>query len=236
MIPVREHALEGVRLDEPLDGVSSPSFRYSIATSAALARSPREASRRAPPRRAPTCGSRRLGESSNWPNVSSSFRRTRSSGVCACAAIEGPTKSSASRIARASSGVRRGASAEDVAVELLVDADHVAVELGVDRVAAAAEVDEVEQREVLLELLARDVEARGEVVPRGAPPRDPRRRRRAGTRAAPAAPRSARARRGRPGRSSGRPVRFRRSSPARASAARLVRVADPPQALGTGGA
>ena len=46
--------------------------------------------------------------SSNWPNVSSSFARTRSRGVCACAAIIGPTNSSASRIARASSGVRRG--------------------------------------------------------------------------------------------------------------------------------
>ena len=46
--------------------------------------------------------------SSNWPNVSSSLSRTRSSGVCASAAIIGPTNSSASRIARASSGVRRG--------------------------------------------------------------------------------------------------------------------------------
>src|SRR5262249_5228180 len=44
---------------------------------------------------------------------------------------------------------------EGVAPELLVDADRVAVELGVDRVAAAAEVDEVEQREVLLEPLER---------------------------------------------------------------------------------
>ena len=76
--------------------------------------------------------------------------------MCASAAIIGPTNSSASRIARASSGVSRGASAERVAVELLVDVHLVAVELGVDRVAAAAEVDEVEQREVLLELLVRD--------------------------------------------------------------------------------
>src|SRR5207244_748162 len=45
---------------------------------------------------------------SNSPNVSSSFLRTRSSGVRASAAIIGPTNSSASRIARASSGVRRG--------------------------------------------------------------------------------------------------------------------------------
>src|SRR5581483_12099220 len=46
--------------------------------------------------------------------------------------------------------------AERVAPQLLVDVDLVALELGVDRVAAAAEVDEVEQREVLLELLGRD--------------------------------------------------------------------------------
>ena len=45
----------------------------------------------------------------NSPNVSSSFLRTRSSGVCASAAIIGPTNSRASRIARASSGVSRGA-------------------------------------------------------------------------------------------------------------------------------
>ena len=54
--------------------------------------------------------------------------------------------------------------AEDVAVQLLVDADRVALELGVDRVAAAAEVDEVEQREMLLQLLSRDVEARRQLV------------------------------------------------------------------------
>ena len=46
---------------------------------------------------------------------------------------------------------------EDVAVELLVDTHRVALELGVDRVAAAAEVDEIEQRQVILELLARIV-------------------------------------------------------------------------------
>ena len=46
---------------------------------------------------------------------------------------------------------RRGA--EWVAPELLVDVHLVAVQLGVDRVAAAAEVDEVEQVEVVLELV-----------------------------------------------------------------------------------
>src|SRR5439155_11856373 len=49
--------------------------------------------------------------------------------------------------------------AEGLAVELLVDVHDVAAELGVDRVAAAAEIDEVQQREVLLELVLRDVEA-----------------------------------------------------------------------------
>ena len=43
--------------------------------------------------------------------------------------------------------------AERVAEELLVDVHLVALQLGIHRVAAAAEVDEVEQREVLLELL-----------------------------------------------------------------------------------
>ena len=94
--------------------------------------------------------------SSNCPNVSSSFLRTRSSGVCASAAIIGPTNSSASRIARASSGVRRGGEAERVAVQLLVDVHAVALERGIHRVAAAAEVDEVQQLEVLFELLRRE--------------------------------------------------------------------------------
>ena len=50
--------------------------------------------------------------------------------------------------------------AERVAEELLVDVHLVAVQLGVDGVAAAAEVDEVEQREVLLELPPRGIEKR----------------------------------------------------------------------------
>ena len=48
---------------------------------------------------------------------------------------------------------------ERVAEQLLVHVDVVAAQLGVDRVAAAAEVHEVEQREVLLERLGRDHEA-----------------------------------------------------------------------------
>ena len=47
---------------------------------------------------------------------------------------------------------------ERVAEELLVDVHLVAAQLGVDGVAAAAEVDEVQQREVLLERLVRDLE------------------------------------------------------------------------------
>ena len=56
--------------------------------------------------------------------------------------------------------------AEGVAEQLLVHADRVAVELGVDGVAAAAEVDEVEQREVLLERLERDVETLDQLLRR----------------------------------------------------------------------
>ena len=48
---------------------------------------------------------------------------------------------------------------ERVAEQLLVHVDAVAAQLGVDRVAAAAEVHEVEQREMLLERLGRDHEA-----------------------------------------------------------------------------
>src|SRR6266542_2280716 len=45
--------------------------------------------------------------------------------------------------------------AERVPVELLVDAYHAFVEFGVDRVAAAAEVDEIQQGEVIRELIRR---------------------------------------------------------------------------------
>ena len=73
----------------------------------------------------------------------------------ACAAIIGPTKSSASEIARASSGVGLG---KRVAVEFLVHADDIALELGVDRALCAAEVHQREQGEVFLRLVFRDVE------------------------------------------------------------------------------
>ncbi len=88
--------------------------------------------------------------------------------------------------------------AERVAEELLVDVHLVAVQLGVDGVAAAAEVDEVEEREVLLERLGRDREPLDEIAAPGSPRRARRRRRRAGRRAATAGRRSAPARPGRP--------------------------------------
>src|SRR6185503_17083116 len=50
------------------------------------------------------------------------------------------------------------------AEELLLDVDILALEIGVHRVAAAAEVHEVEQREVLGELLGREAEALGELA------------------------------------------------------------------------
>ena len=53
---------------------------------------------------------------------------------------------------------------EGVAEELLVDVHRVPAQLGVDRITAAAEVDEVEQREVLLELFARDRETVDELL------------------------------------------------------------------------
>ena len=150
-VPVREPALERVRLDErastasprPPSGTRARragargSPRASVATSSSSARS--------------TCGSG-VCASSNWPNVSSSLRRTRASGVCASAAIIGPTNSSARRIARASSGVSRGARRNVSPKSSLSTRTSSPSELGVDRVAAAAEVDEVEQRQVLLEL------------------------------------------------------------------------------------
>src|SRR5262245_61149169 len=54
--------------------------------------------------------------------------------------------------ARLQRGQPRGV-AERVAPDLLVNPDLVAVELGVDRVAPATEVDEVEERQMLLELI-----------------------------------------------------------------------------------
>ena len=68
--------------------------------------------------------------------------------------------------------------AERVAEELLVDVHLVALQLGVDGVAAAAEVDEVEQREVLLELPRRGIEKRStSSLRRDRRPRAPRRTR-----------------------------------------------------------
>ena len=55
---------------------------------------------------------------------------------------------------------------ESVPVELLVDVYLVALERGVHRVAAAAEVDEIEELQMLLELVLRDVEALDDLVGR----------------------------------------------------------------------
>ena len=107
----------------------------------------------------------------------------------------------------------------------------VAVQLGVDGVAAAAEVDEVQQREVLLERLGGDREALDQLVRPGSPRRAPRRRPRAGRRAATAAPRSARARPGRPGRSAA-PSCPGRAARRRARRRALVRAARRADAFG----
>jgi len=53
--------------------------------------------------------------------------------------------------------------AESVSPELLVDPHLVAVQLGVHGIATPSEVDEVEQRQVLLELIRRDVESLGQL-------------------------------------------------------------------------
>ncbi len=57
-----------------------------------------------------------------------------------------------------------GRAPEGVAEELLVHAHLVAVQRGVDRIAAAPEVDEVEELKVVVELVVRDVEAVDELL------------------------------------------------------------------------
>ena len=100
-------------------GVSSPSLRYSISTTRRFSTAS-ESVRTSCSSSSPAVPAG-VWANSNWPKVSSSLRRTRSSGVRASAAIVGPTYSIASRIARASSGVSFGGLPEDVAVQLLVD-------------------------------------------------------------------------------------------------------------------
>ena len=84
--------------------------------------------------------------------------------------------------------------AKRVAEQLLVDVHVLASQLGIDRITAAAEVDEVEQRQVFLEVLPRDVEPLDELVGGDRRLRGCRRTRRAGTRAGPGGRRSARVR------------------------------------------
>ena len=82
-----------------------------------------------------------------------------------------------------------GGPAERVAVELLVDVNVAVLGGAVDGVAAAAEVDEVQQVEALLELLRREPEP----APGARPPRPaPRPRRRSGRAGRPGAPGGAR--------------------------------------------
>ena len=64
-----------------------------------------------------------------------------------------------------------GRAPERVPEELLVDAHLVSVERGVDRVAAAAEVDEVQKLQVVVELVVGDVEAVDELLCRDRRPR-----------------------------------------------------------------
>ena len=169
--------------------------------------------------------------SSNCPKVSSSFPRTFSSGVRESAAIDRPDElerePDRTRLERREP--RR--EAEDVAVQLLVDAHHVVVELGVDRVAPAAEVDEVEQRQCLHQLLG-GTEKRARARRRRAPPPGPRRTPRGGGRAAPAGRRTARARRPAP---AGRHRRDRRARPLPREPRRLalVSLAQPASASAT---
>ncbi len=69
-------------------------------------------------------------------------------------------------MARASSGVSLRRAPERVAEELLLDVDLVVLEGRVDRVAPAAEVDEVEELEVVVQLVGRDLEALDDLVRR----------------------------------------------------------------------
>ena len=86
---------------------SSPTATYSISTSR-CSRIACESVRMSCSSRVPTVGLRRLRQRRTRRTSPRACARTRSSGVCASAAIIGPTNSSASRIARASSGVSRG--------------------------------------------------------------------------------------------------------------------------------
>ena len=163
-VPVRQSPLDRVRLDRPRRRPRSTPASGTRARRPCAPRSRASAWRPGPPRRRPAASA--SATSSNTPNVSSSLARTRSSGECAPAAIIGPTNSSASRIARASSGVSRGGPRNVSPKSSLSTLHLVAVQLRVDRVAAAAEVHEVQQREMLLERLGRDREALDELARR----------------------------------------------------------------------
>ena len=105
-VPVGELALDDVRLDDPLDHVSSPSFWYWISTS----RWSRIAAVNVPIRRSSSFETRgrralrqvELAERLLELQPDAVERRVH------LGRRPGPTNSSARRIARASSGVRRG--------------------------------------------------------------------------------------------------------------------------------
>ena len=196
-VPVRQPPLDRVRLDRARRHLrSTPASRYSSSTIlwSAIARvsvATRSSS-------APACGVGRPRELEDAEGLlelraHAVERRVRAGGDHRPDELE--REPDRARLERRQP--RRAA--ERVAEELLVDVHLVAVQLGVDGVAAAAEVHEVQEREMLLERLGRDREALDQLVRRDHGLASPRRTRRAGTRAATAARRSARARRGRPG-------------------------------------
>ena len=106
-VPVREVALDAVRLDDARGGVVLVRAQVLDLDEALLARSRRRASGSAPPPhpRAAARASRAARTARTSPRASPGRARA---GCGRRAAIIGPTNSSARRIARASSGVSRG--------------------------------------------------------------------------------------------------------------------------------
>ena len=173
-VPVGEPALDRVRLDVRVTTSCSSGFRYSISTSLcpsiALRQLVDETLLLADVRRG------RLGEVEGAERLlelraDAVERRVRAGGDHRPDELE--REPDRARLERRQP---RGA-AERVAEELLVDVHLVALQLRVDGVAAAAEVDEVEQREVLLELLGAGSRSGRRAPAPGSRPRAPRRRR-----------------------------------------------------------
>ena len=159
----------------------------------------------------------RLAASSSRRTTPRPWRARPASDVPESAATSGPIRSSASSSAFASSGESRAGRRKSSPYSSFSTATIVLVldELGVDRVAAAAEADEVQQLQVLLERLGHEAVARRQRHRGDARARLVAAARPAGRPSAPAAPRSARARPG-----SRRRVRAARSTARRARSAR----------------